>query len=144
MRVLLDTNVVFDVVLAREPFGIVARELFSLHDAGVFEGCIAAITPVNVFYFVRKFRDAAAARDAVDRLLQSFTVCPVTADILRRAQKLTISDYEDAVQLASAAAVAADAIVTRDMNDFSVASLPVFTPDAFLRHLKSKREQIEP
>lgn len=140
MRVLLDTNVVLDVILAREPFGIVSRELFSLHDAGVFEACISAITPVQVFYFVKKFRDVAAARDSVRRLLQSFTVCPVTADVLRGAQQLTISDYEDAVQHASAAVVAADAIVTRDVTDFKNASLRVFTPDAFLQHLKSNQQ----
>jgi len=35
MKVLFDTNVVLDVLLAREPFGAVALELVSLADKGV-------------------------------------------------------------------------------------------------------------
>jgi predicted nucleic acid-binding protein len=61
MRVLLDTDVILDVVLAREPFGSVSVQLFKLHDEGVIEGCVAAVTPVNVFYVVRKLKDMVVA-----------------------------------------------------------------------------------
>src|SRR5439155_1343386 len=86
------------------------------HAELVIEGCVAAVTPVNVFYFVRKFRDIAVARQAVDLLLDSFTVCPLTAAVLRAAQALPISDYEDAVQHASGTAVGVEAIVTRNVD----------------------------
>ena len=95
------------------------------------------MTPVNVFYFVRKFRDIAVARQAVDLLLDSFTVCPLTAAVLRAAQALPISDYEDAVQHASGTAVGVEAIVTRNVNDYKNATVPIFTPTDFLHHLNS-------
>ena len=140
MRVLLDTDVILDVVLAREPFASVSVQLFKLHDEGVIEGCVAAVTPVNVFYFVRKFRDIAVARQAVDLLLDSFTVCPLTAAVLRAAHALPISDYEDAVQHASGTAVGVEAIVTRNVDDYKNATVPIFTPTDFLQHLNSGQE----
>jgi len=137
MRVLLDTDVVLDVILAREPFAADSVQLFKLHDQQIIQGCVAAITPVNVFYFVRKFKSMGVARQAVDLLLDSFTVCPLTATVLRAAQALPISDYEDAVQHASGSAVGVEAIVTRNVDDYKNATLPIFTPKDFLRHLNS-------
>ena len=140
MRVLLDTDVVLDAVLAREPFGRIALQLFKLHDEGVIEGCISAVTPVNVFYFARKFKGAEVARHAVDLLLSSFTVCPVTTAVLRAAHALPISDYEDAVQHASATTVGVEAIITRNVDDYRNASVPILTPTGFLQQLNVDEE----
>jgi len=51
MRVLLDTDVVLDVVLAREPFAQSSVQLFKLHEQGKIDVFIAAITPINVFLY---------------------------------------------------------------------------------------------
>jgi predicted nucleic acid-binding protein len=51
---------------------------------------------------------------------------------LNHALGLPFSDFEDAVQLASAVAAGLDSIVTRDLNDFRGAPLPVLTPGAFI------------
>jgi hypothetical protein len=54
------------------------------------------------------------------------------------AYKLAFADYEDAVQHASAVANGLDTIVTRDLNDYKNATLPVFSPTDFLNKLKSQ------
>jgi hypothetical protein len=76
----------------------------------------------------------------VNLLLQSFTVCPLNAAVLRAAQALPISDYEDAVQHASGTADGVEAIVTRNVDDYKNATLPIFTPTDFLHHLNSSQE----
>src|SRR5207302_10115220 len=101
MRVLLDTDVVLDVVLAREPFAQESAQLFKLHEQRKIEGYIPAITPINVFYIARKFKGAPAARQAVELLLTSL-VCPLSHSVLDEAYQLVFGDYEDAVQHASA------------------------------------------
>jgi predicted nucleic acid-binding protein len=136
MRVLLDTDVVLDLVLAREPFDHAARALFKLHEQGGIDAYIAAITPVNVFYIARKLKGIDAARQAVKLLLASLIVCPLHKSILDEADQLSFTDYEDAVQHASATASRLEVIVTRDVGDYKNATLPVLSPREFLDKLK--------
>lgn len=138
MRVLLDTNVVLDAILARVPFAQAAAELLDLNEQGLFEAYISSITPVNIFYITRQAKSADARRQAISQLLQIVRVCPITHDVLTRALALPFTDYEDAVQHESAVASGLDAIVTRNLKDYKNAALPVFAPDDFLQHLKSQ------
>ena len=138
MRVLLDSDVVLDFLLEREPFFEVAGELFELIAQGACGGYISAVTPVNVFYLMRKAKGADKARRAIGDLLIVFQVCPITHTVLEAALALSFTDYEDAVQHASAAAVGLDAIVTRNLGDYKNAALPVYSPADFLNQLKAQ------
>jgi predicted nucleic acid-binding protein len=139
MRALLDTNVVLDVVLAREPFAQASAQLFKLHEQGKIDAYIAAITPINVFYITRKLKGDQAARQALELLLRSLVVCPLSHSVLDEAYKLPLADYEDAVQHASATASGIDAIVTRDLKDYKNATLPVFSPEDLLKKFESRQ-----
>lgn len=139
MRVLVDTDVVLDLVLAREPFAQASAQLFKLHEQGKIDAYIAAITLINVFYITRKIKSAQTARHAVELLLSSLAVCPLSHRILDEAYKLPFADYEDAVQHASATASGLDTIVTRDINDYKNATLPVFSPVDLLKQLESQQ-----
>ncbi len=141
MRILFDTDVVLDIVLAREPFAQDSVQLFELHEQGKISAYIAAITPINVFYITRKLKGPREAHRAVELLLRSLAVCPLSDSILKQAYKLPFGDYEDAVQHASATAIGLDSIVNRDLDDYKTATLPVFTPADFLAHLESQRDQ---
>ena len=139
MLVLLDTNVVLDVVLAREPFALESAQIFKLHEQGKIDAYIAAITPINVFYVTRKLKGSKEAQRAVELILSSLSVCPVNHAVLRQAYELPFGDYEDAVQHASAIASRIDTIVTRDIKDYKNATLPVFSPADFLKKLESQQ-----
>jgi predicted nucleic acid-binding protein len=136
---LLDTDVVLDLVLGREPFAQASAQLFKLHEQGKIDAYIAAITPINVFYITRKIKGGKAAQQAVELLLGSLAVCPLSHSVLDEAYKLPFADYEDAVQHASATASGLDTIVTRDINDYKNATLPVFSPSDFLMKLESQQ-----
>ncbi|HEX7721349.1 MAG TPA: PIN domain-containing protein [Pyrinomonadaceae bacterium] len=140
MRVLLDTDVVLDVVLAREPFAQESAQLFRLHEQGKIDAYIAAITPINVFYVTRKLKGRHGAQRAIELLLNSLSVCPVSHSVLHQAYRLPFGDYEDAVQHASATASGLDTIVTRNINDYKNSTLPIFSPTDFLAKLKSEQK----
>lgn len=139
MRVLLDTDVVLDLVLAREPFDHAARALFKLHEQGGIDAYIAAITPVNVFYIARKLKGVDEARQAVKLLFASLTACPLHKSILDEADNLPFRDYEDAVQHASATSSRLEVSVTRDLGDYKNAMLPVLSPRELIDKLKSQQ-----
>jgi predicted nucleic acid-binding protein len=138
MRVLLDTDVVLDYLLEREPFAESAVALFELIAQEACDGYVAAVTPVNVFYLARKDRGMDKARQAVTELLTAMDVCPVDQSTLGTALALPFSDYEDAVQHACATAAGLDAIITRNLDDYKNATLPIFSPTDFLTHIKTR------
>jgi predicted nucleic acid-binding protein len=124
MRVLFDTDIVLDLVLDRDPFIDAATAIFALHDQGRIDGYISGITLVNVFYVTRKTKGIGGARRAVEELLATLNVCPLYQAIFVDAYKLAFTDYEDAVQHAAATDSRLDAIVTRNVKDYSNATLP--------------------
>ncbi len=140
MHVLLDTDVVIDFLMAREPFAQRAREIFELNAQRKIECYIASITPLNVFYVARKSLNLKGRLEIIRQLLLQVKVTPIGHEILLRAFDFGFSDYEDAVQYACAEADGLEAIVTRNVDDYKNAKLPVFTPDDFLQHLKSQQE----
>ena len=139
MRVLLDSDVVLDFVLDRKPFAEPAAALFEMYRRGSIDCYVSGITIVNVFYVTRKLKGIGVARLAVEGLLAAMLVCPVERTTLYDAYRLAFSDYEDAVQHACAAAARLDALVTRNLEDYKNATLPVFSPKDFLDHLKAQQ-----
>jgi predicted nucleic acid-binding protein len=53
VRVLLDTNVVLDLLLERQPFADAAAELASRIERGEIEGCLGAGTITTTQYLAR-------------------------------------------------------------------------------------------
>lgn len=102
IRALLDTDVILDLVLDRDPFAGDAADLWLAHEQHRFEAYLAPITPINVFYIVRKIKGVVIAREAVDILVTTLHICFTDKQVLQMALKIPMIDYEDAVQVATA------------------------------------------
>lgn len=137
MRVLLDTNIILDFVLARQPFFIEADELFIKLENSDFEAYVSPVTPINVFYTTRKERDKATAFIANTEFLKLVQIFKSNNSIHQNALSINFNDYEDAVQHECAVAENLDAIVTRNAKDFKNSSVKVYSPADFLRFLQT-------
>lgn len=134
MRLLLDTNVVLDVLLARELWVAEAQALWQANDEGRLQGYIPASTLTDLFYIVRRATDLPRARAAVVVCLDAFAICSIGRRTLEEALTLPGTDFEDNVTLACALQHGLDGIVTRDPAGFKGAAVPILTPaDALLR-----------
>lgn len=136
MRILVDNDVVLDFILKRPPFNIEAKELFVHSARKEIQIFVCAITPTNSFYTIRKERDILIAQTSVRQLLNIVQVCLVDGKTLKDAFLLGFSDYEDAVQCASAMAENLDAIITRNSRDFKNSPITVYSPVEFLEVLQ--------
>ena len=139
MRFLFDTNIVLDVLFQRIPFVHEAQQLWQAHDDGKIDGLISATSVTNIFYIARRYQDIERARRAVRLCLKTFRIVAVNAKLLREADAMSGSDYEDNVQIACAVAARrsrpVDAIVTRNASDFSDASIPILSPAEALQRI---------
>lgn len=127
MKVLIDTNAVLGLLLEREPFIESALSLFEQIEQGKLVGYIAATTITNVFYIVRKTEGYETVIAAVQRLLVGLQLCAVDRVVVATALDAGLKDFEDGIQLACATLNRLDAIVTRDLRDFSNANLPIWS-----------------
>ena len=140
MRVLFDTDIVLDFLQERAPFLADALALFDAHDQKKIDAFVSAITPINVFYVIRRQAGLQKAEQAVLAILTSLEICTVDESVLQDAKKLPIEDYEDAVQVASAMSANLDAVVTRNLKDYKNSPLPVYSPSDFIALLAATNQ----
>lgn len=136
MKVLIDTNVLLDFLLEREPFQQDAIKLFEAIESGQIIGYITATTLTDIFYIARKHTHSLElAREAVSNTLDTMSICPVNRSVLESAFASGLTDFEDAVQIYSAISQSLDAIVTRDAKGFVSSPIPVYAVQELLEKL---------
>jgi len=129
LRVLVDTNIILDVLLDREPHAEASARILYRVENGELSGWLCATTVTTVFYFVAKAAGRDIALREIRKLFSLFEIAAVNRPILEGALDAGLSDYEDAVLHQAAQQVDAKAIVTRNAKHFKNATLPVYTPD---------------
>jgi predicted nucleic acid-binding protein len=135
MRALVDTNILLDVLLPREPWAAAGKGVWDAADAGKFDASISALSLPNIFYIARKIVGLEKARETMTLLLDAFEIIPLTRETLEAAVHLPGNDFEDNLQLASALACKADVVITRDPRGFTNSTCPAITPEDFLAML---------
>lgn len=138
LRLLLDTNVLLDLLLARSPHDRPAIALATKTAQGEVVTYLSATSVTTVHYLARKTLGTQGANEAVDKLLELFRIAPITDVVLRSALARSFADFEDAVIDAAAEQVGVDAIVTRDATGFKASSIPVFSPAEVLQAIAAR------
>ena len=93
MRILLDTDVVLDYLLDREPFAAASGAIWQAGEQGRLEIYVSAITPINVFYIARKLKGETVARSLVASLVTTSRTCTLDQTILTAALSSSMRDY---------------------------------------------------
>lgn len=135
IRVLLDTNVVLDALLDRQPWNADARAIWQAHLNSQVAAHIVATAITDVFYIARRHAGRDRAWLAVRACLDQLYVISVGANELQTAATLPGNDLEDNLQIVCAAAAHLDAIVTRDPAGFAHSMVAVLRPSELLSRL---------
>lgn len=134
MIVLIDTNVILDIFLRREPFFETSYQ--ALHrmierDADCY---VSAAAVTDIFYILRKsLQSKELAKKYIGDLKQLVHFADIQEKDIDAALTADLSDFEDAVVDAVAARLGADCILTRNIRDFSGSHVHAITPTVFLQ-----------
>lgn len=131
MRGLLDTNIVLDLLLDRQPWSSLLVPLVDATSSGQAEAWIAGTTLTNVFYVARKLVGLDRARTIIVLCTENFRIAAVDEAVLRDAISLAGKDFEDDVQIAAARSAGLDGVLTRDPKGFASSPVAVWDPQAF-------------
>jgi predicted nucleic acid-binding protein len=129
MRVLLDTNVIFDVIERRQTYYSASLQILKRARRGEVEAAMASHTVANAFYRYQK----RAIPVLKNHFLDNVEVVCGNAHQVAIVIDLGISDLEDALQVAAAMAWKSAFIITRNERDFKLSPIPAISPAAYLK-----------
>lgn len=135
MKVLLDTNIILDYALIRQPFYDLADQIFALIEQKQLEGYVSASTFTDLFYILRKPRGKDWTLEFLARLLKLCQVATVDVNTVKAALEERYKDFEDDIQYQAALQAQLEAIVTRNPDDFPQKELRILIPEQLLQEL---------
>ena len=133
MKIMIDTNVVLDVLLRREPFFQASYEVMKRSALEQVEGFVSATAATDIYFLLRRaLKDDQAAKDGLERLLQLVGFADALGEDVHAAIASNMADFEDALVSAIAARCHMDYIVTRNARDFKDSPVKSLEPREFL------------
>lgn len=139
MRAYIDTNILVDLVLARQEFLPDAQRVFALGYAGEVQLIVSALSFVNTIYLGRKYKYPMDEVYTKLRLIADFVdVADLSGQNVVEMLSNGWKDYEDATQYRSAVDELADCIVTRNKKDYKASTIEVVTPSEFFTRMNSE------
>ena len=133
MKLLIDTNVVLDVLLRREPFFKTAAEILNLTQRDDVREYVSASAITDIYYIANKqMKDRDTVRDLLKRLLMVVSVAAVSEREIQNALDLAWGDFEDSVQYSVALLNEMDGIVTRNPGDYQKTNMRIWLPEQAL------------
>jgi len=133
MVILIDTNILLDCFISRQPFVDNAKNVLRLCFRKECNGYIAAHSITNIFFILRKDFSATKRKKMLIELCEYIEVAGIQKkQVIDALVNEDFDDLEDRLQVECAKTVNADYIVTRDITDFSASPIPAILPEDFL------------
>lgn len=145
MKILIDTNIILEIILQREQFGVANHLLTALSDgshqiymtSGGFYGMLFTVDK----YFKKVMAMQEPLRtDAVRSVMtQVLSIIDVAGQdkksLLDGIQDMNFKDLEDSCQHQAALKERCDYLLTFNVKDYVGATIPVLTPQEFISRL---------
>ena len=133
MEVLVDTNIILDWFLRREPFYETAKMLLNK----IWFGCEISYLTVHsicdLFYIIDKKFPADEKKKLLQLLMsRNEIISESKEDILRFIENQSWTDLEGGLQMQCASDYNLDYIITRNLDDFVSSDIPAVSPQEFL------------
>ena len=133
MKVMIDTNIVLDVFLKREPFFQASYEVMKRSALEQIEGFISTSAATDIFYLLRRsLKDDMRAKDSMEKLLQLVGIADALGEDVHAAVASNMRDFEDALVAAIAERCQMAYIITRNVRDYEASPIKALTPEEFL------------
>ncbi|MEG3903398.1 PIN domain-containing protein [Microcoleus sp. B4-C5] len=135
MKILIDTNIIVDVALEREPFFAESDRILTFVEEAQIQGYVSASTFSDLYYIIRRDRGRDWTLDFLRQLATFCQVATVDNSVISIALTCKFKDFEDAIQYSTAVINLIDVIVTRNPRDFPVNTPRILTPNQLIIEL---------
>ena len=132
MKAFLDTNILVDVILKREPFVREAETILTMGSNGKIQLFASTLSVATIAYLLKK-TDTGTKKKILSGLFSFVSLLPSKGEHVTNALKSDFVDLEDALQYEASLEGPCDIIITRNVKDFVESRIPVISPTDFLR-----------
>lgn len=132
-RVFIDTNILLDLLLERQPWVSQASVLFSMADRKELDLLCCSLSFSTAIYLMNRLK--YSRKEIISKLTIVKSLCTVTTvdtSVIDRVLQSDFADLEDGMQYYSALAANAELILTRNKKDYTFSNIPVLSPTEFL------------
>jgi predicted nucleic acid-binding protein len=134
-RLFLDSDVILDLLLKREPFSIYTQLILNQSKSEDFELNTSPLIFANVNYILSKKIGGTLAREGLKTFARLINILNFDGDIIEMALNSRFADFEDSIEYYIAERYKCDLIITRNTKDYKHSTIPVLTPEQFLKTL---------
>jgi len=136
MNVLIDTNIILDMLLRRDPYFQSAARINVLSEKGYICSYISASAATDIFYVAKKeLKNRDSVFELLKNLLITTRIASVTEAGIHEALDLRWDDFEDSVQYVAGKSVSAEYIITRNPKDFANSQIKIMSPEEFVNQI---------
>lgn len=132
-KAFIDTDVILDFLIAREPFALDAARIFSLSENKEIFICTTGLVFSNAYDVLRKLGTHKKVIEKLTQLARLIEIIVLSKEAVMQALGPDFGDFEDALQYYSALAGGVKVIITRNTKDYKNSQLAVLTPDQYLK-----------
>jgi len=134
-NILIDLNVIIDVLLERQGYES-SLSVLLLNTEDNYKLFVSAhIVPTFAYLLENAKVPPKEILRQINWLVHTFSVVEVNSNLLKKALKSKITDYEDAVTEQAALVCSATSIITRNTKDFKNSLIKAITPENFIQNL---------
>jgi predicted nucleic acid-binding protein len=135
MKVFLDSDVILDFLLDRQPFSDHISQIFEQSLNSNLQLCVSPTTITNLNYIIGRLENIKQAHLKTKKILQLVKVETVKESTITNAITSKFKDFEDAVQNYCATEANHTVILTRNIKDYKESKLAVLTPKEYLSQM---------
>jgi predicted nucleic acid-binding protein len=135
VKVLIDTNIIVDVALDRDPFFTDSEQVLRFVEQQQIQGYVSASTFSDLYYIIRKVKGHSWTLQFLQRMVTLCQVATVKDTTINMALTVNFRDFEDAIQYSAGVLNHLDAIITRNKSDFTVTTPRIMTPEDLIEEL---------
>lgn len=139
-KVFIDTDVILDLLLEREPFNKNAEKIFKRIEKKELTGYTSPVILANIYYISSNVKNKKIALQNVRKICNLLKISPVHQKAIDQVLRNTrIKDFEDLLQLYSAIESGCDFIVTRNKKDFPrTDNITIIGPEEFTKIIEAE------
>jgi len=130
--VFLDTNVVLDFYIERQPHHDISLKLFTRLKQTKARCFTSAVVIANAYYVLTKLEGLEYAIDKIRRLRKLVAIARIDDSVIDAAIASPYKDFEDSIQFHCATLNKIDTFITRNIKHYPKAQLRIADPSQFL------------
>ena len=136
--VFIDTDVIIDFLIDREPHSREAAIIFTLIEQKKLKGYVSSLTFSNLYYVLRKVESHNKVITKLDSISRLLTILKVDQQTIKDSIASGFQDFEDSIQYNCAIDFKKiDVLITRNTKDYKNPEIPVMTPADYLKTVSS-------